>query len=358
MILTVLVGCYDRIEVDDMSYVIAVGIDKDRSETIELILQIVMPSKIEEGGGKDSIYTERIKTTDISTGINTTNNITGKIINLSHVKTIVFSKEIAQEGIQHYIKEIVNEEGFRPSINVVVAEETADEVLSSLISTANWNPSCAHKLNGHTYLHSELIKSTTLHEFYLGLGKEHTNVVTALADKEKVIGIAIFNKGIMAGHLNEKESLYYSLMNSETNEYIIPMLNVIDEGNQLTIKLSKSAKPTYSLIDFKKSIDKNNVIKIRINLKVDAQILSNNNTYFSMNTANSNLIKEKIEQQITKGIIEYLEYTKLLKADINGFGEIIKRRFLTLSEWEIYNWPKPYKDIEFNVNTTVNLKNY
>lgn len=46
-----LTGCYDKKEVDDLAYVLALGIDKGKTNTLKVTLQYAVPSKLGGGGG-------------------------------------------------------------------------------------------------------------------------------------------------------------------------------------------------------------------------------------------------------------------------------------------------------------------
>ena len=114
-------GCYDRRELDELAYPIAVGFDKGEGKFLRMSLQIVVPTKIAgggeggggEGGGKESVSIMTVETPTIYSGLNMVNTYVSKQINLSHVKAIIFSEELAREGIEKYINAITRGREFR-----------------------------------------------------------------------------------------------------------------------------------------------------------------------------------------------------------------------------------------------------
>ena len=55
--------------------------------------------------------------------------------------------------------------------------------------------------------------------------------------------------------------------------------------------------------------------------------------------------------------LEYLYKTsKEFKSDINGFGNFAAKNFLTISEFENYDWLNKYKDSFFNVEINTSVK--
>ena len=94
-----LTGCYDTKELDDMAYVVGVGIDKGEGNFLKITLQIAIPMKIAGNGGdpKESFFIKSIDAPNLQEGLNRFNSTLSKGINLSHAKVIIFSEEIAKK---------------------------------------------------------------------------------------------------------------------------------------------------------------------------------------------------------------------------------------------------------------------
>ena len=125
-------GCYDSNEPNDYAYVVAIGIDKAKTDNeYEISIQFAKPSQIsggasEQGGtGGETLGLVTVEAPTIYSGINVANNIVSKRFQLSHTKIIVISEEIAREGINDIIDTIVRSTDLRPNMYIAVAKESA-----------------------------------------------------------------------------------------------------------------------------------------------------------------------------------------------------------------------------------------
>ena len=92
---------YFSLNIDNLAYVLALGIDKGDDNNLKVSFQFSTPVSSSESGSSEPVKT-MVNTTSassISTAINLMNSYLGKQINLSHCKVIIFSEELAYEGI-------------------------------------------------------------------------------------------------------------------------------------------------------------------------------------------------------------------------------------------------------------------
>lgn len=98
----ILSGCYDRYEIDNLAYVIAIGGDIGENNEVTITYQIAVPLKItgensETGTATYTTYT--VSAPSLSVGNTKLNAQISKELNLSHVEVIVYSEELAKKGI-------------------------------------------------------------------------------------------------------------------------------------------------------------------------------------------------------------------------------------------------------------------
>ena len=90
-------GYYDSMGLDTMAYVVAIGLDKGKSNTLKLSVQFALLNN--SGSDSSSQSQESSITTvecdSITSGLNLINSYISKNINLSHCKAIVISEELA-----------------------------------------------------------------------------------------------------------------------------------------------------------------------------------------------------------------------------------------------------------------------
>lgn len=163
LIITVIIGLLASVDnysssgknINDLAYVMAVGIDVGTTAKYKISLQLstiessateatIKPEENEEdssGGGKGAsggsssgsqntsnsfeIYTMECDSLD--TAINITNTFLNKDITLSHCKVLVISEKQAKEDISRIINTFINKVEIRPDCNIIISSIPKDE---------------------------------------------------------------------------------------------------------------------------------------------------------------------------------------------------------------------------------------
>lgn len=134
---------YLSLSIDNLAYVLAIGIDKSSSSKLKVTFQFSTTAAISETGTSEKTPTieKTVDASSISSAINLMNSYMGKQINMSHCKVIVFSEELAYEGISDEIYTLINDTQIRPSANIIISQcdakyyiEKTDPELENLIS--------------------------------------------------------------------------------------------------------------------------------------------------------------------------------------------------------------------------------
>lgn len=118
--------------IDDLAYVVAIGLDVGDSDTLKMSLQISVPNDGDSSGSSSqssSVIVNSIDCPSISTGISLFNSYLGKEVNLSHCKVLVISEQLATEGVQEYLYTLINDVQFRSDANIIISKCTAETYL-------------------------------------------------------------------------------------------------------------------------------------------------------------------------------------------------------------------------------------
>ncbi len=138
-----LTGCFSKSEIEDLAYVIALGIDKGSDDNILVSYQLAVPIKIAgEGseGGKGSTTLVTLETDSLYNSISRANTMISKEITLSHNKLIVLSEELAKEGIHDLLNALVTNREVRPKTSIIIYKGQAKEMLENLEPVLEKNP--------------------------------------------------------------------------------------------------------------------------------------------------------------------------------------------------------------------------
>ena len=119
--------------IDNLAYVVAIGLDVGDSENLELSLQISLPNSGEGDTGSSSqsssVVVDSIQCPSISTGINLFNSYLGKNVNLSHCKVLVISEALASKSVGEYLYTLTNNIQFRTDCNIIISKCDAKSYL-------------------------------------------------------------------------------------------------------------------------------------------------------------------------------------------------------------------------------------
>lgn len=147
LITPLLFGCYDYQEPDEISYIVAVGVDEGTSDKLySFTIQFARPSQItggskEEGGsGKNTTDIVNVEASSLYTAINLANHVVSKKLTLSHAKLIVFSDSVCKKGISPLIDSLGRSSDIRPSVYMCVSSGKAFDYLQAVKPTIEINP--------------------------------------------------------------------------------------------------------------------------------------------------------------------------------------------------------------------------
>ena len=216
LLCSLICGCADSNEPNNIAYVTAVGIDrsKNNKENYDITFQIAKPTQIsggasEEGGkGGEIIQNITVEAPTIYAGIETANFIISKMISLSHVKLFVFSEKIAREGISDITETMTRSEEIRPNVYLAVAKNSSKEYLESVKPSAEINPAKYYQAKFDKEILGGIPKCTN-NSLYFYQKTSEKNAVMPIASKLE----------------NKSEDIKTEENNESQGEYNIPVEN-------------------------------------------------------------------------------------------------------------------------------------
>ena len=134
--ITFIAGCsnsYVSHRIEHLAYVLVLGIDKGEKAKLKISTQFINVSSSSSGASSDSsqIVLTSCEANSMFSGLNLLNSYIGKEINLAHCSVVVFSEEIAKEGISSEIYSLINNEEIRSSANIVVTNCKAYDYINN-----------------------------------------------------------------------------------------------------------------------------------------------------------------------------------------------------------------------------------
>ena len=392
-------GCYDRREVDDMAYVIALGLDKGKTNDLRLTLQIAKPVAIGGGeggggggGGDEASTLISIDTPSIFSGLNMANSFLSKQVNLSHAKVIVFSKELAEEGLEKYINAIPRARELRPNMFVLIARNSAEGYIEEVKPALETNPAKYYDLNMRAFVYTGFTANTIFHNFYAQSKATYRQPVATLAGvnenkstedfdlgestyekkgrhkplegdflagnlpkiskvKAEVLGLAVFNGTRMVGELDGEETTFHLMTSGEYIQSFMTIPDPNEADSKVVLRIKESRKPVHK-VDIVEGKPK---IYTKIMLEADIQALQSGINYEDVE--NLKTLEMAYANHIKEGIERYLDRTaREFESDICGFGNHAKAKFLTWQQWMDLKWLSRYKDSTFEVDVDIKIR--
>ncbi len=348
-VIVAFMGSYDVEGIEDLAYVIAIGIDKSETnpDNIKLTLQIAKPKDKESNGTEPENLSIECPTFD--TGLSTLNNSIDKKINLSHCTAVIISEELAKEGIEPFVLNLSNNTELRPTCHLFISKNKCEDFMNTVANSPDFS-SGIYTATIKSSLSSSYTTESLLYDFYSTLRYDIKNptgiYVGNTKEKAEILGIAVFKRSKLVGILTGTESISHNILKNKLETCSVLFPNPFEEGKNMTANLSLAKNS-----DFKVDLQ-GDTPHITCNIFVEARISSSqttNDDYTSEEELDK--INEALNTFLTTSIRNYLYKTsKDFNSDVIGFEGALRKQFLTMDEYSSrVDWDKFYPNSEFDI---------
>ena len=352
-------GCYDANSIETYYYIVAIGIDKGVDYKYNISIQIAKnedSSSSASGSSQSSSYAiYQVECETFENGINIFNNYLNKTIDLSHCSAIIFSEEIAREGLGNIINSLAANDEIRPTAYILISNKTAFDVLDKVSNSGEKFSSRFYEYIISSANNTGYSGKTTFDEFVSKTNSNIEDCVTIYSyvnnDTVQNVGLAIFKNDKMVGTVNSLDSISHLLLSNDLLEAIITIPNpfINDSYIDLEIKNYKNSKIDVSII--------NNTPFITCDLFINANIKTSGKNFDYTKNENIKTVEFYAKNFLQNMISEYLyKISKIYNADVLEFQRNFSKKCFTNSELENYKFREVFKDSYFNVNVNFKIK--
>jgi spore germination protein KC len=348
------VGCWNYIEIEDMSIVAGVAIDKGPSDGKLLVTTEIVDTK--EGSKSSQAGFKMLSLTgetmfDIVRGMI---SITGRKLFWSHSKAIILSEEIAREGVIDIIDWYNRDTETRSDVYIFVSKEkTAQEIinLSSLTESV-----MAYALAQQMRFEKN-VSTAPVVEIWDFIDKLEASGEYAIAPliyihetnkikNARVSGAAIFSMDKMIGTISGEETKYMQFANNQI------------KGGVLAVN-DKNGKPAFSLEILS---NRTKVKPVWVEGKLQMQINTLTHTGLDevkvpdefTNRDSKKVIEKRAGEELQKHILSVIHRVqKDYHADIFGFGELLHEQMPQTWKKIEKDWGQEFSEVEVVVNSEV-----
>lgn len=378
-----LCSCGD--EPDNMAYIVAMGFDKAENNNYYVTIQYAKTAKISGGdsenggeGGPDIIQNLTVEAPNMYSAINIANHIVSKKFSLSHTELLVFSEELALEGIGDIIDTVSKSNEIRPDIFAAVAIGGARRYLEEVKPTIEVNPAKYYKLI-YSQNDTDGIPKTDLQDFYINKATDNAAPVLPIAgvsendggeyqgedaqsiysfdynvknyiagevavqseNKSEAMGMAVFEEDKMTAVLGAVDTEIYNLLKGSLKRNYISFKNE-DNNEPIMIKIYQVRKPLIK-------VDLDNK-KINILLNLESDLLSKPVDNFDVKSTEANVVKE-----IKIACTSFMDKTiNKMNCDVLGIKKEIRKKFSNNKNFLDYNYS--LKDFKIEIEPVFSIR--
>lgn len=369
-------GCWDSRELQKLSIISGIAIDKDENaeNRYRTTIQIINPSQVAGGQQGGKVQAAPVKT--FSSSGSTLAEALRKISPMApgqlfypHIQVMILSEEVAKEGIQNLFDLIERDSNFRLLFPVLIAKNTSAESILQITTSLNPIPSDAIVDNLETS-QSEWGEYISIHADQLIEGLKDGNFIVSgvqvKGDKKQgntgenvqlispaasveVGGLSLFKNGKLEKWLEQNEARGTTWIMDEMKKTILN-LDYKKIKNAIAIEVNR-AKTTIKIKI------KNNKPTINIFVHAEGTI---SETLAPLDLSHAKKI-EQLESQMEKEIKEEIQSTVKMaqeeKSDFLGLGEYVNMKDKKLWKKIASNWDEEvFPETKVNINVDAYIR--
>ncbi|MFD0959196.1 Ger(x)C family spore germination protein [Paenibacillus chungangensis] len=371
VVAVLLTGCWNRRELNDLSIVAGLGIDKWKDKYM-LTVQVVDPAEVaakQGASGRSPVTTYSATGDTLFEAIRKMTTVTSRKLYFSHLRILVLGEELAREGIAETIDLWSRDPETRTDFYLLVARGMqaqkvlevltpmekipANKLMASLeVSEKAWAPTVSIQLDELiTDIVSEGKQPVLTGVSILGNQEEGTKMENVQTPKPAVNliykGIAVFKGDKLVGWLNAEESKGYSDLTNKLDSTIIEL--GCPEGGKLAVEIIRANTKVKGKL-------RNGEPEVDIAIRSEANIADVECNIDLMDTEMISLLETKVEAAVKNHADYALKKARKLKSDIFGFGEAIHRAAPRYWRKHKEDWVEIFQHLPVNMHVEVKIR--
>jgi len=358
IITIVLVGC-DYKEINDMPMATGMAIDKVEDSYL-LTAQVIAPMAAGGGASTKQIFINSAGSSIVDAVRDFVMKDGGKKVFWGHLGYVVISHKIAEENISEVLDFLIRDNDVRDDIFILIGEEgpkaenlffdgLQEEELSFYVTDALKNVDAVSKYD-----------PVILEDLVNSLNSTGKAIVIPILSRENVLGLerviidngVVIKDGKIVGDMEGEEIRIMRLLQNK-EEGGVYVIEYNDKGNKSKVSLEVDKSKTNIKID-----KKDDSFYIKIDVVINAfvgEIVSRDVSIIEYDKIVE--FEKQAQQEIKKKITESIKQAqKEYKADVFGFGEMVKIKYPKEYKEIEEEWHSVFSSIEFETNVKVDIE--
>lgn len=357
-------GCWDKTEIEDRAFAMAIGIDSSPSKKYIVTFQFPNVSQIAKGvsgggggGGKGSFSVSEVADTIFSASRHISTRL-NKTLYLGHTQAIILGKDIVsnKDKFQEVLDSLDRSYELSRKLYLLVTPGRAQDIL---LKDYKFDPNIGAYIRDifKHYSLTSIFPNVDYNKVMKSLHDTDGNAVipkiVAGKDEIKVAGSAIIKNYRLAGWMDDGENMGYM------------WLTGLVKGGDVTFDMPAdggSIKVPFNIsnVAIKKNAEEKNgkiIYKIKLDVEGDVTEYSFEKHGDMMNTNVLGTMEKKANDTI-KGMVNkaLMRFQKELKVDMIGAGDYIQKYKPGLWKKVGPDWNKIFPDIEVKVEVSTHIR--
>ncbi|MCG8402326.1 MAG: Ger(x)C family spore germination protein [Firmicutes bacterium] len=384
-------GCYDYSEPDDKAWILAIGFDKSKQNKLLVTTVIAVPKNIAGGsggepaggggGGAETFFTVTMEVPTMLSALELVNSAVDRRADMSHTKWLVFSRELAEEGIARHYAPLSRFYQFRRSTNVVICEGRAEDFLKQGKPILEDNVGKYYELLMGGWRYADFIPFDTFHQFYMKSEEKGITAIAPLAALNRsesmsgndapqtsgeyqagriprkgggsieIMGAAVFRKGRMVGTLNGNQVGVQKLFFGTLKYTILDLPDPKHPDDYIVVDVTPRSKPRVEVL-----IGEDGLPRISVRVDLEGSILNIQSGEEYEKPDRLAIVERAVERALLEQINEAVFKSQEMGTDYLGLGLHAKKLFRTWSQWMAYDWDGKYPEATVTVSVDYKVR--
>lgn len=365
-------GCWGKKEVEQLAFVIGIGIDQgDKPGEIILTYQMAQPKKGGQSGAEVNNWTVSTKETNMPMSREKINEILDRFTFLGTTKVLIVGEDLAKSGINEILDPLQRFYRFRRTMYMLAAKGKAQDILNTKLRN-NELPSLSLLGRLEQEKDVSVFPDTRIGHYLTLLSREGQVPIIPVVDRLqpgeggidykgsnegeaeelRLEGAGVFDKGKLANYLTDQETKGYMWLENEIGTRYISTEEL--NGVSVTVKVTNS-KAKYNVTQDEKGIH------FSYKLKVQANIDEVKGSQHPMDIKEwaefTKDVEKAVAQAIEKECQSAINKDKEISKDFLGIGRHIEQKKPSLWKEVRNNWENTLKDLSVDVEAEVTILN-
>lgn len=383
-------GCYDRQELEEQAFVMTLGIDKAPNGLIDCTFRIALPQNPNAGGAKSGktplagTGPVTIRAHTIQEALLLANSSIERTMSLTHLGSVIFSEDLAKQGLSEELQAMVRYREFRPAVLVFVSKGKAKGVVANDSPVLELSPSRMVDSIAMVGQKTGLIPVVYLHNFTRTLETRNSAVVLPIFSVNESVqddpkgkkdvqgnqvdfnagqvsrsggnptewmGAAVFKSDKMVGELTGLDMIHLRMVQGQLKRTKLDFPDPSKSGYvSVSIRKERNPKVTLDLADR---------AQVTIDVPLDADILTIQSGTNYTDPAERQKLERYLSHQLSTQLTGLLERSlNEQDADIVPLSDYVRRKFSTQAAYDAYPWEKRMEQAKIQVNVNLHIRRF